>query len=494
MTMRKIARSSGLADITLAAAVCPHHATRRPIRLLAFASPVALAGGVADAQPAPPGSCLVEKVDQNGQSIGNPQCPQFGDLFRLGGANGLQFLLVRSLESPEGTFSLQSTNGKFDTGQFVLADGRIRPFVSNASGNEPHELYNYSVTPPPPPPPPPPHPPAPPPPPPPSPPPHGGGGMTIPVDPKTERAVIGSGALPIYLEPYTITERLVDWGFGPRGGRTTSGPGQQTYRAWFQGTALGFDDSLRGGGGYLERGIFGLDMVQNSYLIAGLAGGWENAGSHAFDHQVSSDFVGGFIGPFVAWKPRPNLVLDLWGGYARDKVDNSIVGMNGSYDISRFFVSANATGRLALGGGTEILPKLELFYSNDHTPSHSYRPTLGSGLPDDLSLQVSSGYDNLFISTLSAELRRTFLLSSSALVTPYARIGVDLMLSRPNDGHILDGNLRIVSTAPVTGNILAGVTMTFGNGSHLDAQAAYSKIGQKDLNVFGGRIAFTIPF
>lgn len=150
--------------------------------------------------------------------------------------------------------------------------------------------------------------------------------------------------LPTFVEPYTITERLVDWGFGQRPGRPTSGPGQENYRGWFQGTALGFDDSLRDGDGHLQRGILGFDMVQRPDLIVGLAGGWENASSDAFDGQVSTDFNGYFIGPFLAWKPDPNLVLDLWAGYEQDNLDSNIAGLQGSYDIDRIFVSANATG------------------------------------------------------------------------------------------------------------------------------------------------------
>jgi hypothetical protein len=122
--------------------------------------------------------------------------------------------------------------------------------------------------------------------------------------------VIGSSALPIFLEPYTITERLVDWGFelpsGPAGGA-----GQQDYRGWFQGTALGFNDSLRDGDGHLERGYLGFDLLRQPDLRLGIAGGYENAGSNGFDSQISTDFNGYFVGPFVAWKPDRNLVLQL---------------------------------------------------------------------------------------------------------------------------------------------------------------------------------------
>lgn len=295
------------------------------------------------------------------------------------------------------------------------------------------------------------------------------------------------------MEPYTITERLVDWGFGaPSGLISKSGP-DDTYRGWFQGTAIGFDSSMRDGDGHLARGIFGLDMVQRPDLIIGVAGGWEDGGSGAFDDQISADLQGYFVGPFVAWKPDPNLLLDLWAGYAHDDIDSNVVGLLGSYDVDRFFVSANATGRL-FWGETEIRPKLELFYSNNDTASHTYIPSAGTGLPDNLRLNVQGGHDDLFISTLSAELRREYRLSSGALIAPYARIGIDLMLARPNDGDILDEDLRFVSTESVTGNILGGMTVTFQNGARLDARVGYGGIGQNGLDVYGGEAAFTIPF
>ena len=62
------------------------------------------------------------------------------------------------------------------------------------------------------------------------------------------------------------------------------------------------------------------------------------------------------------------------------------------------------------------------------------------------------------------------------------------------DGDILDGDLRLVSTEEVMGNVLAGMTMTFANHSRLDGRVGYGGIGQRDLDVFGGQIAFTFPF
>ena len=108
---------------------------------------------------------------------------------------------------------------------------------------------------------------------------------------------------------------------------------------------------------------------------------------------------------------------------------------------------------------------------------------------------LAVGYRNrTVLSGLSAEARREYRLSSGMLVAPYARIGMDVMLERPNDGDILDDDFRFVSTESVTGNVLAGMAVTFQNGSRLDARVGYAGIGQNGLDVYGGEVAFTIPF
>ena len=60
--------------------------------------------------------CEVERVNKNGESIGDPSCPDRGDLTRLGGGKDSQSFLVLSQRAPDGTFSLQSQNAAFDTG------------------------------------------------------------------------------------------------------------------------------------------------------------------------------------------------------------------------------------------------------------------------------------------------------------------------------------------------------------------------------------------
>ena len=106
--------------------------------LVLIAAIVASTGG-ASAQD----RCEVARVNKNGDSIGNPGCPDRGSLAQLGGGKDSQLFLVRGDRPPEGDFSLESQNGAFDSGRFTLEDGGLRLFLSDANGQQPHSLYNY---------------------------------------------------------------------------------------------------------------------------------------------------------------------------------------------------------------------------------------------------------------------------------------------------------------------------------------------------------------
>ena len=507
--------------------------------LVLIAAVAALTGG-ASAQD----RCEVARVNKNGDSIGNPGCPDRGSLARLGGGKDSQLFLVRGDRPPEGDFSLELQNGAFDSGRFTLEDGRLRLFLSDANGQQPHSLYNYDpdgggVVPP--------DPGLPPvdptdpefpvdpvdptdptdpgfpvdptdptdpgfpvdpvdPPPGPTDPgfpvdPTDPGAPVAPAGPDTgdrgvEQALTGIGALPIFTEPYTITERLVGWGFGgENGGPSTGGPDEERRRAWFQAGASRFDDSRYGrdGDGSRDEVIVGFDLARQPDLILGLAGGWETAQADAFNGSQDISYDGWLFGPYAAWIPREDFVLDLWVGYARRDVTSEIAGLESDYAINRVFVSANATGRY-FHRDFEIRPKLEVFYSNDETLTHEYRSGGAAGIPEDYSLRIDGGHDNLLFSSLSADVRRSYLTRSGAVIEPFAGLSVDAWLDRPNDGQLVGGDLTLQSTDSVTGAVEAGVAMRFENGGRLDVRAAYGSIGDGDLSDYGGSIAFSLPF
>jgi hypothetical protein len=185
-------------------------------------------------------------------------------------------------------------------------------------------------------------------------------------------------------------------------------------------------------------------------------------------------------------------VLDLWVGYARRSVDSRVAVLSSDYDIDRLFVSANATGRL-VRGDYEIRPKLELFYSNDDADAHSYSVDSGGVLPPGFRVDVDGGSDDLFISTLSGEVRRGFLLASGTRIEPFGRVGIQALLTQPNDGQLINGDFDYAEVDPVTGQLLGGVGVAFASGGRLDARVLWEGIGG-DFDALGAEIGLSLPF
>ncbi len=308
--------------------------------------------------------------------------------------------------------------------------------------------------------------------------------------------ITGIGALPVFTEPYSITERLVPWGFGGPGGLPETGRAEgPESRVWIEGSALRYDEDRDGrdGDGSREEIILGFDMIRRADLVYGLAMGWETARSESFDGGVETGFDGYFFGPYAAWLPDPDLVVDIWVGYARRGVDSDIAGLESGYDIDRLFVSANATGRHQYGDW-EVRPKFEFFYASDESDDATYRPAADSGLPADYQFRVEGGTESLALTTFSVEVRRPWMLADGTRVEPFARIGLDAFLDRPNDGRILGGDLTLEDTSDVTGAALLGVTARLGNGALIDARIGSDAIGDDDFDVYGGEVSLIWPF
>ncbi len=310
-----------------------------------------------------------------------------------------------------------------------------------------------------------------------------------------EGAIAGLGALPIFIDPYTISERLVGWGFGGEGGRPMTNSDGPDRRAWFEADGLRFDDDRYGrhGDGWRTEATIGFDLVRNPELVLGLAGGWENSSANAFSGSTKTSYDGYFFGPYAAFLPQENMVLDLWLGYARRRMDSRIAELESEYDVDRLFVSANATARY-MRGGFELRPKFEFFYSDDDTASHAYRGRGGAGVAEDYRLWIDGASDDLAVTRISAELRRTYRKSGGTVFEPFARAGVDAYLARPYDGRVLDDQLELRSTDAVTGDLEAGLVVRFASGGRAVARVAIEDIGSGGLDSYGGQIALEFPF
>lgn len=298
-----------------------------------------------------------------------------------------------------------------------------------------------------------------------------------------EQALLGFGQSPVFLSPYSISDRLVGVSLGDdaalTGGEASPSP------AWVEGRGFSAGDDFAGrdGDGQRLELQFGLDLISHPDLRAGLAGGIESASYDAFGGAVSGSYDGSFIGPYLAWMPRSDLVLDAWVGYAARDFDATLLGNSTDFDVDRWFVSANATAEMPVGEFA-FRPKLGVFYSRDRASPHDYDI-------DGRTLSVSGSVDEVLLTSLSAELRRAVPDAGTGAI-PYVLAGMDYYVDRPNDGQVFDGNLQLQDSSDWLGKIELGVTLPLGDGGLLDASLAYG--GNDETDILAAQVRAELAF
>jgi hypothetical protein len=230
----------------------------------------------------------------------------------------------------------------------------------------------------------------------------------------------------------------------------------------------------------------GADIVQRPDPLASLAVVFETASADAFASAISADFQGTVAGPYVAWLPRPDLLVDAWLGYVARDVDTGILDYGSRYDASPIFLSANATGRYALGG-FEALPRHSLFLPRDGFDGHRYTGPSG---PFD----VPGGTDDIALQRFAADLRRMLNpRADGTILIPAARLGIDVWLTQPEDDEVYSATLGIEDTDAVIFRIGVRISALAPNGGRYDLTLDYAR-GSGSLARVEGNLAYVRRF
>lgn len=311
----------------------------------------------------------------------------------------------------------------------------------------------------------------------------GGGGGAGTTHPKgSEQALLGTTSSPAFQTPYQISERLTDWGF-----LDAAEPDLQS-RTWVQFDGVTFDDdrASRDGDGHWSMTTLGFDMVAETDSRAGIAIGYEAGQARAYGGATQAEFTGIAVGPYVAHRASPDLVLDLWLGYAQRDVDTQILDLAANYDVSRLFLSANATHRWR-GNGFEGLGKLTFFAAHDDRDRHSYHSP-------GTALEVAGATDTSALIGLAAEIRRPPPSGRhGTIITPSARLGVNAWLQRPEDGAVYNVKLQLDETDDILLDAGVGLSIAMAKGGRFDLTVDYSGSGD-GLDAISGQLAYRVNF
>lgn len=228
----------------------------------------------------------------------------------------------------------------------------------------------------------------------------------------------------------------------------------------------------------------GADKRVREDLVAGLMVILEKTRSGGFDGDLHYDSSGFSIGPYLAYRLSREWTFDASFSLGRTENEQRIVGLTGRYATYKSALSLSVTGDYALGE-SRLYPKLQISHSHFRNEAYELSGSIG-GTPIAVSMEKDSFKYGVAESTV--ELNRAFRVGGGMLVIPFAELGARYEYQRPNDGQIVSGSLTMESTSPWAGSLRAGVRSLLTPKMFLEAGVGYLSLGQKDLDVWEGRL------
>jgi hypothetical protein len=114
------------------------------------------------------------------------------------------------------------------------------------------------------------------------------------------------------------------------------------------------------------------------------------------------------------------------------------------------------------------------------------------GLPISFTLPASRS--NYGVIEGYQEFSRLFDLSNGYYAIPYTELGLHYVFDRPNGGQILTADLTNVIPTAWSGSLRQGLRMQLPNAALLEASVGYLSLGAPGLNIWEGRLRFSLGF
>lgn len=264
------------------------------------------------------------------------------------------------------------------------------------------------------------------------------------------------------------------------------------WNVWTQTNYIGFADHRYGldVDGRVANLNVGIDRQINNNFIAGMLVTLQASRSSGFDDFLKLDTNGFNVGPYIAARLSEHWAIDatLTYGYARTELD--IVTLSGNSKPTTIAGSVNLHGQYRLGE-FRVRPKFSVYYARVHNDAFDVAGTI-SGTP----VIVTLGESDLDYGLLEAttEISRIFEIGAGRFVMPYVELGGRYAFERPNDGAILTGDLTFATPTEWSGSVRSGFRMSLSDTAIMEASAGYLSLGQNGLDVWEGRLRFSVGF
>lgn len=215
-----------------------------------------------------------------------------------------------------------------------------------------------------------------------------------------------------------------------------------------------------------------------------------NAGkSGCFNNNWKTNTKGFAVGPYFGYRFLPNWGIEGILAYGQYENKNSIAILNSKYTTTFFSTAFIATGVYTLGK-IQLRPKPAIFYNYFNNARYNLNATVNGAL---FLIPISAYHFSFGFSRFSLEALRYFELPNGKLtLAPYVELGIDYAFVRPNNGKILTGNLTMKRSSPFSGLTRLGMRTFISRSIFIETSASYLSIGQKNLNIWEGRIMLSL--
>lgn len=274
-------------------------------------------------------------------------------------------------------------------------------------------------------------------------------------------------------------------------------PGRDTgfetrWNAWSELTGVNLSDRRYGldtkNRSYIATG--GLDRQLTPDVVAGFSVGAQSSRGSGFSDFMRSSTEGYTIGPYLAFRLSDNWAIDGSFNYSRTQSDVHVVVLDGGATLQAYSGSVNLHGQYTVGDWF-LRPKLSVSYTHNVSSERNLQGAL-FGLP--ISLLLPASQSNYGVADAYQEFSRLFDLSHGYYAIPYTELGLHYVFERANGGRILTADFTNVIPTAWSGSLRQGVRMQLPNAALLEASVGYLSLGAPGLNIWEGRLRFSLGF
>ena len=274
-------------------------------------------------------------------------------------------------------------------------------------------------------------------------------------------------------------------------------PGRDTgfetrWNAWTEATAIGLSDHRYGldtrNRNYTATA--GLDRQLTPDIVAGLSVGAQGGRGSGFTDLLRSSTEGFTVGPYVAMRLSDHWAIDASFNYSQTRSDVQIVVLDGAATLRAHSGTFDLHGQYTVDEWF-LRPKLSVTYTHIVSSDRLIQGSL-FGLP--ISFILPASQSNYGVVEGYQEFSRLFDLSNGYYAIPYIELGLHYVFDRPNGGQILTADLTNVIPTAWSGSVRQGVRMQLPNAALIEASVEYLSLGAPGLNIWEGRLRFSLGF